>query len=147
VLTHSAAAPGVPSRHTLPAALTNAAVGYDYARLEHAITLRVDTGTQPHGGDTVLLFLGFSAPPDVVGEVRCNGQPLQPTSADSGCLIHRNRIGHCSEGARGMIGHLLCYTIAESCMVTGENVLELIGFQGSSDLRWAEVTIRPPKCW
>jgi hypothetical protein len=145
VLTHSSAAPGVPSRHTLPAPLANAAVGYDYARLEDAITLRIDTGTRPGHSDTVLLYLGFSAPPQVVGEVRCNGRLIQPVSDDGGCLIHRNSIEHCAPGARAMFVCWLCYRILNDCLQQGENALELVGFQGSSELRWAEVCIRPTR--
>ena len=135
---HGVAAPGMPARGQLPVPLANPSVGYDYARLESSITLRLDTGFAPAPDAAVTLYLGFSEPVEP-GEVRINGQALARAADTAGAVLRDNKIEHCVASLAEAIPFLLAYRVPAEIVKPGENVVELIGFAGAAELRWVEV--------
>ncbi len=142
---HGVAAPGVPARGQLPVPLANPSVGYDYARLESSITLRLDTGFKPEPDATVTLYLGFSEiiEPDERCEVRINGHVLARVVDTGGAVLLANQIERCVATLAKAIPFMLAYRVPASLLKSGENVFELISFSGEAELRWVEVVINP----
>jgi hypothetical protein len=142
---HGVAAPGVPARGQLPVPLTNPSVGYDYARLESSIALRLDSGFKPVADAAVALYLGFSeaVDPDDHCEVRINGQTLARTADIGGAVLRHNTIERCVDNLNQAIPFLLTFQVPTGCVHPGDNVVELIGFTGAAELRWAEIGIHP----
>ncbi len=142
---HGVAAPGVPARSQLPVPLSNPAVGYDYARLEGSITLRLDTGFAPDADAEVILYLGFSEPVEMEGkgEVRGNGRILEEVEETGGAMLLDNQIERCVANLKNAIPFLLAYRVPPEWLHPGMNVFEWIGFSGVAELRWAEIRIEP----
>ncbi|MCF7837208.1 MAG: hypothetical protein K9N49_01115 [Candidatus Marinimicrobia bacterium] len=141
---HGVAAPGVPARGQLPVPLTNPSVGYDYARLESSITLRLDTGFVPALDAGVMLYLGFSETIELAehSELRINGRVLARVADTSGAVLRNNQIERCLAPLAQAIPFLLAYRVPPEFLHPAENVVELSGFTGAAELRWAELGVR-----